>query len=114
MSEKESRKEAADKAILANANGKVQPEGKAESMTAAEAQAAWMSLRVHDGGGNPGNAIEVDGVLVTEVLRGYNGITFVPQAGKDTLVYDPAEKVSVKMPNRADLDVENNNGELDG
>ena len=101
---------------VANANsesGKKAP--KSEKMTAAEAQQAWQSLRVQDGGSNSGNSVLVNDVEVIQVLRGYNGVTFVPVSGgqAETFVLDPSEQVTVKMPPRGDLNVENANGELE-
>lgn len=89
---------------------------KTESMTAAEAQQAWLGLKVQDGGSNPGNQFEVNGKAIIQAVRSYAGVTFVPVIGGqvDTFVLSPSETVSVKMPARDDLNATNANGELDG
>ena len=88
-----------------------------KSMTAAEAQQAWLALKVNDGLSNSGNSIKVNGVEIIQVVVNYNGVTFVPVSGGGASAIGPidrTESVSVEMPKRDDLNGANANGELEG
>ena len=87
-----------------------------KSVTAGEAQQAWLALKVNDGLSNTGNGVKVNGVEIVQILVNYNGVTFVPESGGNaaSFVVDRSEKVSLEMPKRDDLNPANENGELEG